>query len=157
MGKINKNSMWSFNRPCDMKILANQCQSGISTIVQVCIHYYGLFLYSICCQWYSIACKTGAGMHRLWQSFSNYCSKELVINYSKSKVLFFTEKFKWSVTGHNIDQVKQFRHLGVMFQANLSWKIYLNSAMRTATSSARATILWYIMHLQFRLNGLLIM
>lgn len=36
-----------------------------------------------------------------------------------------------------MEQVEQFKYLGVIFQTNLSWKMHLNSVIRTAMSSGR--------------------
>lgn len=42
-----------------------------------------------------------------------------------------------------MEQAEQFKYLGVIFQVNLSWKVHLNSAIRTAMSTRKAVLRLY--------------
>lgn len=65
----------------------------------------------------------------------NCFQETLVINYPKSKILLFTKTRKqnplqWSINGCNIEQIKAFSYLGILFSADLSWTPQLRTPFK---------------------------
>lgn len=53
-----------------------------------------------------------------------YDKEGLIINFSKSKLLIFSRhkhRYRWSVRGNIIDQVKCYKYLGVIFHTSGIW------------------------------------
>ncbi|XP_061439249.1 progestin and adipoQ receptor family member 3 isoform X1 [Rhineura floridana] len=82
-------------------------------------------------------------LKRLLSTFMNYCSENLItINFNKSKILVFSVH-PWKIKGQTIEQVKQFRYLGVLFQSTLSWFSHTCSAIQSALNSVKAIIRFF--------------
>ena len=82
---------------------------------------------------------TCIGLRRLLRTLDIYCTSEkLVLNYTKSQVLVFTQKLtkhQWHLNGHPIEQVKSYKYLGVIFQSSISWRIPISNITANAVSN----------------------
>ena len=87
---------------------------------------------------------TLVGMRRLLANFSKFCAREhLTINYTKTKVVVFGKKRKFhtqKLDGKPIEQLCNFRYLGLCFNAQLSWKYHLKAINLKASKSSQSLL-----------------
>ena len=87
------------------------------------------------------------GLNRALLSFTNQCQKEgLSINFDKTKVIRFHKrltKFSWRINGHDIEQVKSYKYLGVTFTYNGSSINHIQATACLAERSAFAILAYF--------------
>ena len=63
-----------------------------------------------------------------------------------SKILVFSKswkRFSWKIEGREIEQVKNFRYLGILFQYNLKWTLHRDNAILLAKNKTQAITRFY--------------
>lgn len=86
--------------------------------------------------------KTPLGLKRMMQTLTKYSQQNrLEINYDKTKVISFANRPKrhsWYLNQTHIEQVQQYKYLGVIVQANGKKNLHIKYVVSNAQKSANA-------------------
>lgn len=84
--------------------------------------------------------RTRIGLKHLLNRAAEYFeSNKLLINYAKSKIMVFTNRwraYKWSCNGNSLEQVKHFKYLGVNFHYRLTWTSHWKAILNDSELSS---------------------
>lgn len=88
------------------------------------------------------------GLRRLITYCIDYLKKnELHLNFDKSKVVVFGKSWKllnWSFKGKVIEQVKEFKYLGIYFHHKHSWTTHRKMAVNLAKVTTQVIIRFHL-------------
>ena len=91
--------------------------------------------------------QTPIGLKRALYALAQYCKEEMLqINYSKTKVLVFAQRpriYKWLIDEHEIEQIKAYKYLGVVFQYKGNHKAHVNNVVQAAQKSSLTVLKFF--------------
>lgn len=94
-----------------------------------------------------ILSRTPIGLKRALRKLAAYCESEcLKINYQKTKILAFGKKPKlrsWELQGHKLEQVTNYKYLGMVVQASGTNKLHINSIGSSAGKNANCILKFF--------------
>ena len=90
---------------------------------------------------------TVSGLQRLLDKLKTYCVNwNLEVNKEKTKVVVFKKGTKlaklerWTYDDYNLEVVREFRYLGILFSSSGSWKKHIQAALRKARVNSMQTL-----------------